>query len=129
MPVLCIACCIVHPESPWTKDASRRRDPFASRHVRTFNRLHADERRRTHADAHVYILTCTHATHADARRRTQTHADARGRTRTHADARRRAQTHADKRTSGVGADATARRVRTQDGWFKDFRDVLYITYI
>ena len=94
--------CIVHPESPWTKDASRRRDPFASRRVRTFNRLHADERRRTHADARtrtqtlargrrrthadadVYILTCTHATHADARRRTQTHADARRRTQTNA---------------------------------------------
>ena len=53
-------------------------------------------------------------THADARGRTQTRSDARGRTQTHADARRRTQTNAGKTTSSVGADATPRRVRTQD---------------
>jgi len=45
---------IVHPESPWTKDASGRRDFFASRCVRTINFLCTDAqthaRRRTLAD-------------------------------------------------------------------------------
>ena len=51
-------------------------------------------RRRTYADADAYILRHTHATHADARRRTQTRADTRRRAWTHADARRRTQTNA-----------------------------------
>ena len=48
---------IVHPKSPWTRDVSRCRDPFASEHIQTFNVLYTDERRRTqtHADAN----TCT----------------------------------------------------------------------
>jgi len=87
---------IVHPESPWTKDASRRRDPFASRRVRTFNHLHADERRRTHADARTRMQTLARGCR---RTRTQTYTyaharNAHGRTQTRVDARRCTQTNA-----------------------------------
>jgi len=80
-----------------------------------------DARRRTQTHADARGRTRTHAdasgrtrTQADARRRKRTHADASGRTQTHADERRRTQTNARKTTSSVGADATPRRVRTQD---------------
>ena len=67
---------IVHPESPWTKDVSGHRDPFASRRVWTFNFLCVDARTQTHTDASRRMQTQMHA-----RGRTQTHAC--GRTHTH----------------------------------------------
>jgi len=87
--------------------------------ARTRTQTLARGRRRTHADADVYILTCTHATHVDARRRTRTHADARRRTQMRADARRR--THVQ---CGGGRNRKTRPDARR--LFKDFRDVLYI---
>ena len=64
LPTVCILPCIVHPESPWTKDVSRRRD---------FLRL----------DASGHLIFCV---------QTQTHTCRRVQTQTHAC--RRMQTHA-----------------------------------
>ena len=84
---------------------------YLTTYIRRRTQTHADARGRTQTHADAFGRT---RTHADARGRTRTHADARRRTQTHADARRRTQTNAGKTTSSVGADATPRRVRTQD---------------
>ena len=87
-----------------TKDASRRSDPFASRRIRTFNLLYADERRCMQMNVNARTQTQTHADerkhegmqqtrmcHVDARRHKQTRIRCK---RMHADARRQTQTHA-----------------------------------
>jgi len=75
-------CDNVHPESPWTKDASRHIDPFASERALTCSvhrktQMHTDVHTQTHIHKRMQKHADTDAcmqTHA--RRRRCTHADA-----------------------------------------------------